>query len=85
VAHKALNLIGKVQTVVSIGFAGLDILPVHNDLHALYLALKKAHNNKKDPVVQRDVKQLEADTNNLRDALIGIVSGLQFIFPPVAS
>jgi len=85
VAHKALDLIGKAQTVASIAIAGLDILPVHNDLNALIKDLKKAHNNKKDPVVQQENKRLEADTNKLRDGLLGIVSGLEFIFPPLAS
>jgi hypothetical protein len=41
----------------------------------------KAHNNKKNPVVRQDPKRLEADTNNLRDGLLGIVAGLEFIFP----
>lgn len=85
VTHKALNLIGKVQTVVSIAFAGLDVPAVHNDLNALIKDLKKAHNNKKDPAVQRDLKQLRADTNHLRDALLNIVPGLEFIFPPPVS
>lgn len=85
VTGKALNLISKAQTVVSIAFAGLDVPAVHNDLNALIKDLKKAHNNKKDPAVQRDVKQLRADTNRLRDALINIVPGLEFIFPPSVS
>jgi hypothetical protein len=85
VAHKALNVIGKAQTIVSIAFAGLDIAPVVNDIHALNAALKKAHNNKKNSVVQQDLKQLEADTNKLRDALISIAPELEFVFPPLAS
>jgi hypothetical protein len=85
VVHKALNVIGKAQTIASIAFAGLDIAPVVNDIHALNAALKKAHNNKKNSVVQQDLKQLEADTNKLRDALISIAPELEFVFPPLAS
>jgi PKD domain len=85
IVHKAVNLISKAQTIISIGISGLDISPVHNDLNALIKALKKSHNNKKDPAVQQDLKRLETDTNKLRDALIGIVPELEFIFPPSAS
>jgi hypothetical protein len=85
VAHKALNLISKAQTVVSIAIAGLDVPAVHNDLNAIINDLKKAHYNKKNPVVQQDLKRLEADTNRLRNALINIVPGLEFIFPPPVS
>jgi hypothetical protein len=52
---------------------------------ALIRDLKKAHNNKHDRTVQKDVKQLKADTDSLRDALVSIVPGLEFIFPPSVS
>jgi hypothetical protein len=85
IVGKAVSVISRAQTVVSIGISGLDVIPVHNDLNALIRDLKKAHNNKRDPVVQKDVKQLRADTNRLRDELIGIVPGLELIFPPAVS
>lgn len=82
VVHKAVDLIGKAQTVFAIGIAGLHTPAVHNDLNALIRDLKKAHNNRKNPVVQQDVRRLEADTNRLADALYGIVAGLNFVLPP---
>jgi hypothetical protein len=85
IVGKAVSLVSKAETVISIGISGLDVLRVHNDLNALIRDLKKAHNNKHDPTVQKDVKRLKADTDSLRDALVAIVPGLEFIFPPSVS
>ena len=82
VVHKAVDLIGKAQTVFAIGIAGLHTPAVGNDLSALIRDLKKAHYNRKNPVVQRDIRRLEADTNKLVGALYGIVPELMLVLPP---
>ena len=84
----ASSAIGIVDTALTVFYETKAIpesITVGNDLKALEKALKAAHNNKKNPAVQKAAKKLKADTTALENTLIAICPPLEFLFPPAVS
>jgi hypothetical protein len=84
----ASKAIGTIDTALIVFYEAKAIpesVIVGNDLKALEAALKKAHNNKKDPSVQKAAKQLKSDTEALENTLLAICPPLEFLFPPAVS
>jgi hypothetical protein len=84
-ASSAIGIIDTALTVFYETKAIPESIIVGNDLKALENALKKAHNNKKNPAVQKAVKKLKADTTVLENTLIAICPPLELLFPPAVS
>jgi Fibronectin type III domain len=84
----ASSAIGIVDTALTVFYETKAIpesVTVGNDLKALEKALKAAHNNKKNPAVQKAAKKLKADTTALENTLLAICPPLEFLFPPAVS
>jgi RecG-like helicase len=82
------SAIGIIDTALTVFYEAKSIpesIVVGNDLKALENALKKVHNNKKNPAVQKAAKKLKADTIVLENTLIAICPPLQILFPPAVS